>query len=231
MSTEQITRDTAGFFAHSWARIVTTQPPAVRASLDAERRLADELVPAYRGLVEVGSADGSLLLPVALRHGLTYVGLDLAEGAVAATRAVLASARTVDSAATTGIALQADVCDLGTLGVPLAEPLLVAFPFNVFGNLPEPRRALAAAATVGADVLVLTYDTGPRAGAVRAEYYRACGLPGGLIGDELGVHFTSGAFISSVYHRPVLTGWLAEQGYQVTVRPYGAVGLAYHGVR
>lgn len=215
---EQATRPLAGFFEESWERIITTQPPAVRAHLDAERRLAATLLPAYGGLVEVGCADGSLLRPVADRAGLAYLGIDLAAGAVAATRAA------------GGHAVRADVVDLGGLPLP-GGPLLVAFPFNVFGDLPDPARALDAVAAAGADALVFTYDTTARAAAVRAEYYRACGLTGELVRDEVAVRFAAPPFTSSVYHRPVLTAWLAERGWRVTVRPYGAVGQAFHAVR
>lgn len=210
---EQATRPLAAFFEEAWERIITTQPPAIRAHLDAERRLAATLLTGYAGLVEVGCADGSLLRPVATGE---YLGIDLADGAVAATRAA------------GGRAVRADVVDLGTLPLP-DRPLLVAFPFNVFGDLPDPGRALDAVAATGADVLLLTYDTSARAAAVRAEYYRACGLDGGLVTDGLGVRFTAAPFTSSVYHRPVLSEWLAARGWQVTVRPYGAVGIAYHG--
>jgi hypothetical protein len=212
---EQATQPLAAFFEEAWERIITTQPPAVRTHLDAERRLASTLLAGYTGLVEVGCADGSLLRPVAPRE---YLGIDLAEGAVAATRAA------------GGAAVRADVVDLGTLALP-GGPLLVAFPFNVFGDLPDPGRALDAVAAIGADALVLTYDTSARAAAVRADYYSACGLKGDLITDEVGVHFTAPPFTSSAYHRPVLHGWLAARGWRVTVRAYGAVGLAYHAAR
>lgn len=215
MSTEAepATRPLAAFFDRAWQRIITTQPPAVRAHLDAERRLAATVLAGYPGLVEVGCADGSLLRPLATGD---YLGIDLAAGAVAATRAA------------GGQAVRADVVDIGTLPLP-GRPLLVAFPFNVFGDLPDPGQALDAVAATGADALLLTYDTSPRAAAVRAEYYRACGLDGDLVTDELGVHFTAAPFTSSSYHRPVLTGWLAARGWQVSVRPYGTVGIAYHG--
>lgn len=215
VSTEQATRSLAGFFEQSWERIITTRPPAVRAHLEAERRLAASLLGGYTGLVEVGCADGSLLRPVAPPD---YLGIDLAEGAVAATRAA------------GGAAVRADVVDLGTLSLP-GRPLVVGFPFNVFGDLPEPGRALDVVAATGADALVLTYDTSARAAAVRADYYRACGLEGDLVTDDEGVHFTAAPFTSSVYHRPVLTAWLAARGWRVTVRAYGAVGLAYHAER
>lgn len=206
----------AGFFDQGWARIIATRPPAVQAHLAAEQQLATGLLPAYRGLVEVGCADGSLLRPSAATAGLAYLGLDLAAGAVAATRAA------------GGDAVRADVVDIAGLALP-AGPLLVALPFNVFGNLPDPAVALAAVAATGADVLVLTYDTGPLAAAVRAEYYRACGLEGSLVADDLGVHFAAGPFTSSVYHRPVVEAWLRDLGWRVSVQPFGEVGVAYHG--
>jgi hypothetical protein len=217
------TTDLRAFFERHWSVIVSTRPAAVRDGLRAERAYADRLLrrSAYRSLVEVGCADGSLLLDTAIDHGLGYVGLDLAEGAVAATRARLAGAG--------GTALRADVCDLPDLAVQPQSPALIAFPFNVFGNLPDPQRALSAVAAVGADILLLTYDTGTAAGAVRGEYYAACGLAGALTRDQAGVHFVAGDFRSSVYHPPVLSGWLHRHGFQVAVGRYGAVGLAYHG--
>jgi hypothetical protein len=224
---------TADFFARDWRRIITTQPAAVRAHLAAEKQLADGVLgrSAYRTLVEVGSSDGSLLLPTALRHGLAYLGLDLAPGAVTATREALAAAA---PSGTFARAVQADIDDLGDVLADLPErppwPLLVGFPFNVFGNLPDPRRTVAAVAGARADVLILTYDTSPQARAARIEYYRECGFPGTLTDDATGSHFAFGAFTSSVYHPAKLTGWLAAQGYQVSVRRYGAVGLAYQGV-
>ncbi|MEH1129208.1 class I SAM-dependent methyltransferase [Micromonospora sp. CPCC 206061] len=198
-----------------WSRIVTNQPAAVRAHLDAERRLVSTVATGYRSLVEVGCADGSLLLPVARRLGLEYLGVDLAAGAVEATRALGADA------------VRADAVDLATLPLP-AGSLLIGYPFNVFGNLPDPPRALTAAATTGADALVLTYDTSPAATTLRTEYYAACDLPGELATDETGVHFTSGTFRSSVYHREVVTAWLTAAGYRTAVTPYGRAGLAYH---
>jgi hypothetical protein len=237
MSTEQATLDAlrsgaADFFARGWRQIVATRPAAVGRHLAAERQLADEVLGrlAYRTLVEVGSSDGSLLLPTALHHGLAYLGLDLAPGAVAATREALAAA----PAGTFARAVQADVDDLNDVLADLPQrppwPMLVGFPFNVFGNLPDPRRTLAVVAGARADVLILTYDTSRQARATRIEYYRACGFPGRLTDDATGSHFAFGAFTSSVYHPAKLAGWLAGLGYRVSVRRYGAVGLAYHGL-
>ncbi|MCW6004381.1 class I SAM-dependent methyltransferase [Micromonospora sp. CPCC 205371] len=187
----------------------------MRVHLDAERRLASTVAARYRSLVEVGCADGSLLLPVARRLGLDYLGVDLAAGAVEATRALGADA------------VQADACDLAALPLP-AGPLLIGYPFNVFGNLPDPPEALAAAAATRAGSPVPTLHPSPAAAALRTGDYAACDLPGELTTDETGVHFLSGTFRSSVYHPEVTTAWLSAAGYHVTVTPYGLAGLSYH---
>jgi hypothetical protein len=222
-----------GFFERTWRSIVEHQPDAVRAHLAAERATVGALLAGgpYRTVVEAGCADGTLLAPVVLRAGRAYLGLDVAEGAArAATRTV----GSLPGAASAGArVLRADVRDLpavvGRDRVTLEPPVLVALPFNVFGNIASPREALAAVAAVGADVLVLTYDTGAPARRVRAEYYRACGFAGAFAVDATGLHYTDGLFGSSVYRRGVLTGWLTDLGYRVTVTAYGKVGLAYHG--
>jgi hypothetical protein len=231
----------AGFFEKTWQPIIANQPDAVVEHLDAERAfVASLIVPsAYRTVVEAGCADGSLLASVILGAGATYLGLDVADGAVRACTARLrnlaeaVSARGLSMPA--AVVRRADIRDLpavlGSRGAPSTPPVLAAFPFNVFGNIPEPRDAVKAAASVSADALILTYDTGTGARRLREEYYRACGFAGGFSTDDTGVHYEDELFTSSVYRQPVLTGWLEELGYAVTVTPYGQVGLAYHARR
>jgi hypothetical protein len=242
-----VQRLASGFFEQTWQPIVANQPDEVREHLDAERSLVADLLAAspYRTVVEAGCADGTLLAPVILDSGAAYLGLDVAEGAVRATAAALRDL--AEAAAEPGppgrharpappaVAHRADIRDLpavfGRRGVPIAPPVLVAFPFNVFGNIPEPQAALAAAAAVSADALVLTYDTSTGATSLREEYYRACGFAGEFFADGAGVHYEDGLFTSSVYEQRVVIGWLEEHGYAVTVIPYGRVGVAYHGRR
>lgn len=233
MTDLDVDRDAVGFFDGTWRRIIDTRPAAVREHLDAERLAFAALLdagPAYRSVIEAGCADGSLLLPVVRARGLDYLGLDVAAGAVEATRAALAPLTAAGELAT---ALRGDIRDLPKViadeGLLVTPPVLAALPFNVFGNIPQPVHALAAAAAIGADALVLTYDTGPRAKRVRAEYYQLCGFDGTFTTDETGVHFTAGLFTSSVYRRAVVRGWLAGLGYRVSVTRYGPIGLAYHG--
>ena len=215
----------AGLYEASWAPMIDVRVPDVLAHLAAERRLAEKLIESggYRALVEVGCADGSLLLPAAARQRLHYLGIDLAAGAVRAAREALRDL------AATGSVTQADAAELPGLTAGLPRPLLVAFPFNVIGILPDPRSVLADCRD--AEVLVLTYDTGEQAAALRSRYYREAGFIGSMTRDQEGVHFAAGDFASSVFEPPVITGWLRELGFEVSVHRYGVAGLAYLGER
>jgi hypothetical protein len=212
-------RASAGFFDTTWRSLVDGVTPAVRAHLAAERALVAGRLGDYRAVVEGGCAGGTLLLPVVAAAGLDYLGLDRAPGAVAATRAA------------GGDAVCGDVRDVDRLAARLPRPALLALPFNVFGNIPEPREVLAAAVRAGTDVLVLTYRDSPLALDVRASYYRACGFEGTFRTDEAGVRFDAGLFSSTAYRPGLLREWLAEAGYEVREQDYGAVGLAVSGAR
>ncbi|HEX8629442.1 MAG TPA: hypothetical protein VF755_14855 [Catenuloplanes sp.] len=224
--------DTAFFETH-WHHIIRGSTPAVAEYLHAERQLTGKTLDddGYHGLIEVGCADGSLLMPGAIDRGLDYLGVDLAAGAVALARRALAATSHAGRQRRTAV-IEGDVRDLPTLAGRLpAAPRLVAFPFNVLAGIPTPRDALRAADSCGGDILVLTYQTTPAATEVRRDYYRACGFQGRFRRDRDGVHFTADLFTSSVYHRDVIVGWLEELGYRVEVEPFAAVGLAYHARR
>ena len=227
---------TRRFFERHWSAIVGRLPAAVRDHLAGERRVVRGIlgVGRYDVVLEVGCAGGDLLLPEVIAGGLRYVGIDLAEGAVRAAR------RRADDAVRAGSrdpgrvsVHRADIAELPELarrwGLP-GSGLLVAFPFNVFGNLPEPWTVVGRVAERRADLVIGSYDTSDAATALRAEYYRACGLRGTMAADEHGVRFRSGAFRSDVHHPEVVRARLSEHGFEVTESRHGVAGLVYWGV-
>lgn len=226
-------RADARFFEQHWRDIITGRTPEVAEFLNVERQLAEKIIDdnGYRGVIEAGCADGTLLMPAVVARGLEYLGVDLAPEAVALAREALVAAS--GPAHRAGAAVEGDVRDLPDLDPALlpAAPRLVAFPFNVLGNIPTPRVALRAAASCAADILILTYQTSRAASAVRRDYYRACGFDGDFQRDSRGVHFRAGLFTSSVYRQELVTKWLAEFGYEVEVDRFAEVGLAYHARR
>lgn len=225
-------RAAAAFFDHHWHDIITGSTPEVAEFLHVERQLTEKVLDdfGYRGVVEVGCADGSLLMPAVRGRGLDYLGVDLAAGAVALARRALADLAPHGGRQHHAAVIEGDVRDLPALAgdrLP-AAPRLIAFPFNVLAGIPHAPEALRAADACAGDILVLTYQTTTAATGVRRDYYRACGFDGRFRRDQRGVHFTAGLFTSSVYHENVIVGWLEALGYQVDVAPFAAVGVAYH---
>lgn len=204
----------------------------MRAHLDAQRELARELLATrrYDLVVEAGCADGSLLMPTIVGLGLNYLGVELAKSA--ADEAAQRLATMPHRPGRHGQVVHGDIRHLDAVVAAsdmIRGRLLVAFPFNVFGNIPEPWEVLGAAAAHEAGVLIITYDTSEAARDLRAEYYRACGLTGDITADEAGAHFASGPFASSVYHPAVVRRWLTGLDYHVTEHRYATAGLAYLG--
>ncbi|MGH8931973.1 MAG: hypothetical protein ACRDZO_15460, partial [Egibacteraceae bacterium] len=203
--------DAERFFEENWTRILVNQPPAVRAHLDAQRQLARELLTTrrYDLVIEVGCADGSLLMPTIVGLGRRYLGVEIAKGAVDdAGQRLAAMPRRPGQRAEV---VHGDIRHLDAIAAEsdlVRGSVLVAFPFNVFGNIVEPRQVLATTAAHDLDVLIITYDTSPAARDLRAEYYRACGLSGDFTTGATGARFASGPFTSSVYHPSVLRRWL-----------------------
>lgn len=229
-------RVAADFYDTYWRDIISARTPQITEYLHAERRLAGATIErgAYGGLVEVGCADGTLLLPVAVGRGLDYLGVDLAAQAVDQARSALGEAVTAAEVGSRRAAVvRCDVRDLAALPGDLLPraPRLVAFPFNVLAGITTPVAALRAAAAIRSDILAFSYQTSPAATAVRRAYYRACGLTGEFSVDDRGVHFTAGLFTSSVYREDLVIGWFQRLGYRVELTRFAGVGLAYHASR
>lgn len=229
-------RVAADFYDTYWHTIISARTPQITEYLRCERELASATIDrcGYRGLVEVGCADGTLLLSVAVGRGLDYLGVDLAADAIDRARSALAKTAVGSAVGSPHTAVvQRDVRDLAALPGTLLprSPRLVAFPFNVLAGITTPVAALRAAAAIESDLLVFSYQTSWAASTVRRDYYRACGLTGRFNSDDRGVHFTAGLFTSSVYHEALVIGWLERLGYQVELIPFAAVGLAYHARR
>jgi hypothetical protein len=224
----------AGFFHKNWLPIVDAITPAIRDYLDYEDRLFQKCAEGqYSYIIEAGCADGRLLMMTALRNGMNYLGVDLVRRAInLAHRRIrryspssqLATVHCDDIRNISAIAVQYSVPDAAEMSV------LAAFPFNSFGNVQEPKALLKELAVCHFDILVFTYTDTAVSTNARQEYYEHCGLEGSFVKDDEGIHFKVGdSFISAVYRPFVLTSWLEEFGYKVTIQEFGDIGIAYHG--
>lgn len=228
--------------ASGWRNLVLRShlPAAIRRHLQAERALLAALLAtgAHRLVIEAGCADGSLLLPVVLAAGLDYLGVDVVDGAVAATSHAIA--RTPLAPGQHAVAVRGDVRALDAVAAArsgalrdfgAAGPALVVLPFNLMGIVSRPETAFASVAAIGADIAVFTYRRSTAAGSARADYFRRAGWPGAEVAAPDVTHFEADHFVSSVYGEQRLRSWLVETGFEPEIRPYGEIGLAAIGRR
>jgi hypothetical protein len=123
-----------------------------------------------------------------------------------------------------------DVCRLGDVWEELrGERALVVFPFNAFGNLPQPDAALRAVARCDCDALILTYRTDPASTALRRLYYARYGYSGLTeSSNERGVLFRSREGLHSyAYHDAWLRCLLRGHSFDATTTCFGELGIGF----
>ncbi|MFF9623877.1 class I SAM-dependent methyltransferase [Streptomyces griseosporeus] len=147
-------------------------PDEVLAFLQMECLAAFRAAVAERcdAVVELGCFDGRAL-EVARAAGIPYCGVDINSSAVAALRERIA-AEGLQAQATTLVG-DAQDCVRWSTQVPGQRPLIV-LPFNLLGNLPDPRSALLGLRALGGTLLISVFNEQPRTTAVRRAYYARC---------------------------------------------------------
>ncbi|MFI0241421.1 methyltransferase domain-containing protein [Streptomyces sp. NPDC016845] len=176
-------------------------------------------------VVELGCFDGRAL-EVARAAGLPYCGIDINSGAVAALRERICD-EGLDAQATAVVG-NAQESVLWSAQVPGRRPLLV-LPFNLLGNLSDPRRALMGLRSLGGTVLVSVFNEQPRTTAVRRAYYARCtrGLAEPAPGRYGGTVFRGAqGFRSESFSAPALRRLLRECGLRIHSETANRLGLA-----
>lgn len=216
-----------GFYASGAGdRLIVEEllPAAVRDFLDSEERLLTGLAGHFDVLVEVGSMHG-LHLDWAVRHDKSYTGLDVVERYIARGRQLIADR---------GLAparyrlLIAPAERLAEVDLPAGRQVAL-FPFNSFGNMPDPAAVLDALALTGIPFMISTYGTDETATARRWEYYTACGYQGVVAGVEpAGVRFRTPDGLNTIaYHPRWLTAEAAARGLALSVLGFAEFGALY----
>ncbi|HEX8273761.1 MAG TPA: class I SAM-dependent methyltransferase [Longimicrobiaceae bacterium] len=204
-------------------------PPAITEFLREERQVLSAISDSIDVLVEVGCMDGRNL-DWALSHGKRYIGVDL-------------NHRHIDTAQRTAEArglqervrfVAGDARQIDTVIAPAMQGLspsraLLFFPFNSFGLIPGPSRALRRIQASGLLFFISSYQVSAVATACRAAYYQRCGYGSlSVAEDERGVWFTSTEGLRSVaYHPRYLLGLCAASGLGVAPTTWGKINQAY----
>ncbi|WP_369229110.1 class I SAM-dependent methyltransferase [Streptomyces sp. R21] len=165
-------------------------------------------------VVELGCFDGRAL-EVARAAQLRYCGIDISCGAVAALRERIADEGL--GAHATALVGNAQETLRWSHRIPGEQPLFV-LPFNLLGNLPDPRRALTGLRALGGTVLISVFNEDPRTTAVRRAYYTQCvsELAEPAPGRYGGTLFRGAqGFRSESFSAPALHRLLTECGLQI----------------
>jgi hypothetical protein len=204
-------------------------PPAITEFLLEERQMLSAIIDSVDMLVEVGCMDGRNL-DWALSHGKRYIGVDLNH------RQINAAQRTVDERGlndrvhfVAGDARHIDTVIAPAMGGLDPSRALLFFPFNSFGLIPGPTRALRSIQASGLHFFISSYQVTSVATACRAAYYQRCGYGAlSVAEDERGVWFTSTEGLRSVaYHPRYLLGLCAASGLAATPTTWGKINQAY----
>lgn len=174
-------------------------------------------------VVELGCFDGRAL-EVARAAGIRYCGIDISCGAVAALRRRIADEGL--GAHATALVGNAQDTVRWSAQIPGEQPLFV-LPFNLLGNLPDPRRALLGLRSLGGTVLISVFNEDPRTTAVRRAYYTQCvndlAEPGqGRYGGTL--FRGAQGFRSESFSAPALRRLLAECGLDIHSETTNRIG-------
>jgi hypothetical protein len=204
-------------------------PPAITEFLREERQVLTAVGDGIDVLVEVGCMDGRNL-DWALSHGKRYIGVDLNHHHIESAQRT-ADARGLQERVrfVAGDARQIDTVIAPAMQGLAPSRALLFFPFNSFGLIPGPSRALRRIQASGLPFFISSYQVTAVATACRAAYYQRCGYGSLCVAeDERGVWFTSTEGLRSVaYHPRYLLGLCAASGLSAAPTAWGKINQAY----
>lgn len=204
-------------------------PPAIKEFLAAEQQMLSEVADCVDVLVEVGCMDGRNL-GWAVAHGKRYIGVDQVQ------RHIQTARRTAEERGLREHAhfVTGDARRINTVVQPALRDLagaraLLFFPFNSFGNMPGPTRALRSIRASGLPFFISSYQPTALATACRASYYQRCGYRALAVSeDERGVWFTSPEGLRSVAYDPhYLLGLCTASGLNAAPIAWAKINQAY----
>ena len=200
--------------------------PEIEEYLSKERQVIRDIFKGhnYSGMLEVGCMNGRNL-NIAKELGIEYIGIDLVE------RFIEEANKKIGNLEINARAIKCDVGNLHKIGYMLSKSFLVVFPFNSFGNIDEPQRALNAVSKEGLDSLILTYGTDSMTTRVRRNYLENSEL--GKLQEIItpkGVVFTSvGGLCSYAYSSDEFARMGSLAGYKKpSEEKFSKIGKSYH---
>lgn len=234
-----IETDIANFYAKKGGRKlveVDLYPTKIKRYLTGESVLIKKLLKdsTYECVMEIGCMYGRLL-KIVLQSGKSYRGIDLVSEFIDEGRKICAKHVKDDHLAqiwSCSVNNMSDLIKTNPLYFPIdMKNMLSVFPFNSFGNIGDPLKALVSVRTCGCDVLICTYTTDSNTNTIRHDYYSSCGYKSiKEVQNGKGVLFTSEeGLMSFAYHTHYLVSITRYSGYEIKevyfIKPCGIAFL------
>jgi len=208
-------------------------PESIKDFLDSEQQLLESLKRSIDLLIEVGCMQGRYL-EWAIEHKKHYLGLDVVR------RYINNGIQRVNN-------LGSSICNYKfVLGgaekiASLVKPkdwevkpkrCLLLFPFNSFGNIPDPKPTVRSLAKSNLPFLISSYQTSKKATACRERYYRNCGYRKlRMVKNKNSVCFVSPDGLHSIaYHPRYLQDLFMTNGIRAKAIPFSRMGMLYASV-
>ena len=205
-------------------------PKSINLFLEDEEKLLKLLAPFFDLLIEVGCMHGRYLC-WAIRRKKYYIGIDVVERYIFAGKQRLGELKTPSDQCSFILGNAEDIADIihpNDLGVDVGR-CLAFFPFNSFGNMPNPKPVVKSLAQSGLPFCVSSYRISQKATACRMKYYRNCGY-GRIktLRGRNGVRFSSLDGLNTIAYDPTfLGGVFASNNVDARSMPFSQIGMAY----
>lgn len=208
-------------------------PPEINEFLKLEKKLFKELVKKEncKIVVEVGCMDTGFILQETVEAGLSYIGIDVVKELVEELNAIISNSA-FDKGTNTAIAYNLGVEELSKIiekNELNAGEALVVFPFNSFGNIPDPEKAVNETCKLGLSMAIFTYKTDPQTTKIREKYYFNCNYKNTKeLKEHRGILFQSeDGLMSYAYKESYIKKLLSKRGYEYKLIKFGAIGALY----
>jgi len=205
-------------------------PVEISHFLKREKSILSSYGPSFDLLVEVGCMQGRYL-GWAVKHKKRYIGIDIVNRYIEDGRKALFKLGLASQSYQfiLGGAEHVDKIDLKQYRVEKNRSILF-FPFNSFGNIPNPLPVIKKLKETNLPFLISTYQTISEATSWRKQYYQNCGYKKiTIINDEQGICFTSSDGLRSIaYHPEFLLNLFYANGISAQATNFCELGVMYN---
>jgi len=205
-------------------------PKSVQFFLTDEEVLLNRLCASFDLLVEVGCMHGRYL-GWAVKNEKHYLGVDIVSRYISEGNARL---REFKSSLKRYKFVLGGAEEISQIVDPFdwdvsADRCLLLFPFNSFGNMPNPRPVIESLGRCHLPFFISSYRTSVQATVCREKYYRNCGYSKlRSYKSGKGVRFTSPDGLNTMaYEKDFVQNLFRSVGLNVCPMPFSQIGMAY----